>query len=333
MRKLKDSDMFEITNKSSNFTPKMAKILAGDASVQILNLKLTDHLNRLKRAYKDKATIAAIDEIMNGNLILFYTANPELRLSTALPFFEYKKSGVKKVAINLSNYTSISNAGKENEEIDIDLKKLYCLIIPALYLLRVLDEKTVLPTIVASSCAYMWSTMFNKILIKAIGLSSNTDRLNAFRYFAMKFFMVYYLDIPEALAENSAISFLPNKSKNYLINKVESETELDGVNIYGSFASFCGVLFNNKYTGIRNIKGSKGIGAADSMNVSLYIKKFVNQYDFSSILSLAAFPYFIFIMFEAYNWAYMCNDKALEDVFRLDEKLTLQVFTELNRMI
>lgn len=333
MLKLKDSDIFKMSDKSSGYITKMAKILAGDPSVYILNFKLADQLTRIKRAYKDRAVLQAIDEINNGNLILFYTNNPELRLSTALPFFEYKKDGIKKVAINLSNYTNISNLGKDDENINIDLKKLYCLIIPAFWLLKIFDEKTILTNKCMSATAYMWSSMFNKILIKAIGLSSNMDRLNAFRYFAMKFFLIYYLEVADRIAENIAIGFLPANSKNYLINKVETEVELDGINMYQDFTTFCEVMFNNKYTGIRSLKGAKTLGASNDMNVSLYIKKYTQQYDFSTIMSLASFPYFAFVMFESYNWAYMANDKALEDVFRLDEKLTVGVFVELNKMV
>ena len=118
MLKLTKSDIFMMTDKSCGFTDKISKILIGDPSVHILNFRLDEQLSRLKRAYKDqRILIQALDEIKNGNIIIFYTNNPNLRLSTAIPFFEYKKDNVKKVAINLSNYANISNLGKDDENI------------------------------------------------------------------------------------------------------------------------------------------------------------------------------------------------------------------------
>lgn len=334
MRMLQTSDMWLRLDKSNNkeYSKRMNLILSGSKDIVILQGQLEVQLQRIKKFYRSASVVKMIDAVKNGDLVLFYSTTPRLDLPVCLPFFKYQKGEYPKVAVNLTPHLKY-NEFKDTDEIEyeIDLKKLYSIVLPAYYYLALFNPKCVLSNKAIDLSARLWSKMFVKILIKVLGISSNKEKLDTFTYFSMMFFMIYYLDTPKKIAEDIAEKNL-RTGKNVLISEIESKLEERNINIYDGFEVFCNTIFRNEYTKVRSIGGKNSLHGGN-LDYSFFIKNYINTFDFSSYLSLASYPYFIFSLFAASTMSHLNSAYGFEDIVRGDNPADFQnVLVELNKM-
>jgi len=330
MRSYINSDIYtETLNKGNAISGKIMKILGGNASgTEIVNDKLSAAIAAMKKVYKDPSTLKVI-EALNSRRMLLMVVTPENNIPICLPFFKYTAGGVNKVCVNLTNYIGSSvDPDTGEKEYTIDVRKLHALTLAAYIDLDLLNGKTVLAADTLSSAAILWAKMFNKVLEGAIGLGTNRDRYNAFMYLAIKFFLRYYMDVPEQIAENIALNYL-RVPKNQMILFIEDNIAAKGIDIYKSFSVFCSALFNNEIT---NIKGIKNNNISDSMNELFYHRKFIDLYYYASLLSLGGFAYFLFLILCADDMVPICNYKVLKKIIdeeKLGTKLLISIYKEL----
>ena len=317
MRNLQNSDIYkDYINKGENVSNKIFKILSGNANVTILNEVLKKEIDTLLRVYKEQVIVSIVNAIRNNDIILIKTPSDN-SLPSCIPFIKFKKEGNIKLMINITPYI--------NEKVDrstgessftIDIKQLYVLCLSGYIYYKMLDDKAVLPADVIRISSLMWARMFNKILIRTIGLSTNKERYEAFMYFAIRFFIKYYLESPDVIVDNVSNGYLKNGKSN-LIRLMEQKIEASGIDMYSSLDSFCSVLFNNE---ISNLKGIKINNVADTINRQFYLKKFIEMYGFSALMSLGSFPSFLFTIISSFNWSRICNDRSMEDIVFNDNK-------------
>lgn len=317
MRLLQNSDIYkEYIDKGDNISAKIFRIIGGQSGSVILNDKLKKEFETLQRVYKEQVVLSFIKAIKDGNIILI-KSNSDNNLPTCLPFVKFKKGGETKLVINLTNYLSEKKDSDTGDiTYSIDIKQLYVLCLSGYIYYKLLDENVSLSPLIIQISSTIWSRMFNKVLIKTIGLNTNKERYEAFMYFGMRFFMKYYLDCPDVIVNNISETYLKN-GKTYLINYMESKIKDLNLNLYESFESFCHILFNNE---VSNIKGIKVNNVEDVMNRHFYMKRFIDMYGFASLLSLSSFPYFLFTIISSFNWSKICNDRSMEDVVFYDNK-------------
>lgn len=334
MRMLGSSDMFSILDKSNGkeYTSRINKILSGNKDIVILQGELEPKLQQIKKYYKSPIILKMIDAVNNGSLILFYSKTPKLDLPPCLPFFKYQKSGNPKVAVNLTPYLDYKEDTDSNEiEYNIDIKKLYSILMPAFYCLSLFEPKCVLSNKAIELSAKIWAKMFNKVLIKLLGISSSREKVDTFTYFGMMFFMIYYLETPKHIAEGIATKNIKGQ-KPVLAEEIETKLEDRNIDIYSSFKIFCNTLLNNEYTKIRVIGGKNSLKGGN-IDYGFFSKNFITIFDFSSYLSLASYPYFIFSLFAASTMSYINSVYAYEDIVRGDNASDFQnVLVELNKM-
>jgi hypothetical protein len=176
--------------------------------------------------------------------------------------------------------------------------------------LDVFDPKAVLTHDALTYSAILWADMFTKPLYDVYGMN-NIDRVKAFKYFAMKFFLGYYMECPENQINDIVMKYF--KEKNQLIITMEDVIAARGYNIYDGFMSFCNVMFNNEVT---MIKGVRVNNVENNMNVSFYLQKFSQTFHRNALLSLCSFPYFIYTIIAATSKCNLVKDKSFDRIFK-----------------
>lgn len=319
MRSFTQSDIFESLCKVAPLKTKMTAILDGKARPIILNQNLSGDLKTMQKLFKETVVLQAANAVQRGEIILV-KLTPEFNLPDAIPFFKYKKNGQAKVIVNLTKYlieTPDNDAG--DIVYQMDPKKLCAMIVPAYVTLKCFDTESGavgLPPDVLRYSAILWARMFNKVLIRAASINSSPDRYEAFMYLAIKFFLKYYMDADDALANDIADHFLKN-GKTYVIEYMEAKIEELNLHPYDSFVDFCTTIFNHE---VSQIKGMKIGGINEKINVSFYLRNFKNMYQETAYLALASYPYFFWSLYGGYLKANICNDRSLEDILTFDKK-------------
>lgn len=323
MLNITDSDIFRMENGTNIFSNKIGAILQraaanpnGSDDIVILNGKITDSLNNLKKMHSEPVILKAINDIQSGRMILV-DLSTKYSLPACLPFIRYKGNADTKILVNLSQYVEKTKTNSGEILYKVSVPKLYCLVLCAYLSLNVFNERYILPGKALSSAAYIWASMFNKILSRTVALSTNKERYDAFMYFAMKFFCIYIAQVPEQIAEDVANGYLVKRGRKDFTMVKDMKERMENFNYkpYEDFAHFCYALFDER---VSNLRGIVADSVAKEINETFYLKRFINQYSFTALFSLAAFPYFLFTILNASAKTRIVNDMAFQDF--IDDK-------------
>lgn len=313
MRKFTDSDIFsEVINNGNKIFGKINVIISGaEPSAVILNEKLYNEIKRkIVDRKRDETTLKMANAIANSQIVLFMLP-PEKRLTSMMPFFVWKQNGVRRVAVNMCDLVVPTKFNDGTIEYDLgdNVNKVYVLLQSAYLALDKFDEKLVMTPDVLYESAVLWAEMFNKPLYDAVGLN-NSDRYSAYMYFSIKFFLVYFMGCTEQQAESMASKRIPDK--NMLLLQMKDVIESRGLNLYGGVIPYLKIILDNE---VANTKGIRVNSLENSMNISYYITRFIQTYGENAVMSLCAFPYFIYTVQSAYNKTKMMKDKSFDWVF------------------
>lgn len=313
---LTSTDIFRaFDNSGANLSGRMKALVTDNRTSVILNEALEETtLTRFGTNFKDPIALKALLAVRNGELVLF-TAKPEYNLPECIPFFRYTFKGQAKVAVNLTNIVSTTGSGVEGNISYMveDLRKLYAMLVAA-YLQLKIPEPSDYPIKAIEFGSMMWARMFCKVLNRTIGLSTNKERYEAYFYFAVRFFLITLIGAPETAVANISKTVLRSGTKTPIILMIEEQVEKQKINMYLDFTTFCNVLFNNDISGI---KGMRMLSANpnEKLNVSFYLRRFVDSYNQGAIMSLASVHYFTWMVICCVKKAYLVNIKMLAGVF------------------
>jgi hypothetical protein len=312
MKKLTSSDLFNYVDNGKMYSKLIAATLQSK-DIHIVNDNLKPQLESITKFYKITIMRQVNTAIEKKRIILYYTDDPNIDIPVSLPFFKLKKNNQNVVMVNLTRFINVrkDKSGKEIIDYDIDIKQLFSFVMPAYYQLEHFDDDCVLPAKAIEDSAIIWANMFNKINIRILGISSDGDKYDTFKYFAMMYFMINILDTPARIAENIALKNLYN-GKPALAVEIEDKLDAKEINIYSDFKTLCDVLFSTEYTRVR--PANKGVST--NIDFVYYMKSFIRQYGFSAVFSLAAYPYFIFTIFAARTMSHMNNVNAFDDIIK-----------------
>lgn len=275
--------------------------------------ELTTQLANIKKIYNDVLTSKALDAVEKGDLIIFAARNPKHCMPSYMPFIKYKVGDKQRVAIDVTKYVVLKPIKGQDDvyDVTIDIKKLYCFIVSAYLYQSKFDKDTQISSKLAKSSAVVWAKLFCKVLEMKVGLATNKDRHDAFMYFAMMFFLVNLIDYNKESAENLAKSFFRSNMVSPTVKFIEAAVNDKNIDMYESFETFCTTLFNPDITGLRSLRLK---GTNNVINVEYYVSQYITLYHMTSAFSLAAFPYFIWMIISTCNWAYLFNDKTIEAI-------------------
>lgn len=315
MRNITDSDIFILQNETKVFSNKINEIIrrarhGNNTDILILNRVLSDSLQKLKKVYNESIILKAIDDIEKGKMILV-ELSIELNIPRCMPFVRYKADSGTKILINLTPYLEKTKDNMGNTVYDISVQRLYPIIVCSYLTLNVFNDTYALPSKALHNAAFIWASMFNKVLSRAVALGTNRERYDAFMYFAMKFFCDYIMQTPKQVSEDVARAYLARQGRKSFPMLDDMNAKVDQSIVYSSFRAFCSVMFNNEIT---NIRGIVADSSTKTLNEAFYINRFIDTFTYTSLFSLGAFPYFLFSVIHAALKTRVVNDLAFQDI-------------------
>lgn len=326
MRKFTESDIFEKMNTGNAIINQLQQAIKAIDDSKIINDRITDALNSMNRAYRDGLTTKVIEAVVKGDIRVLYLP-PDKQFPAHIPFVRGKWAGRDCVLVNMTKYCVVERSETgEIESIKVDISKLYAMLVPAYMALKVINEGTVLSSETTKTLALLWAKMFNKILMSQKIFVGNRERYEAFMYFAMRFFMVYYLGVPMAIVDNLSTEYIGGVKSNYILT-IENNLQHKGVDLYADWNTFARTMFSNEIT---NIKAVSNV----DMNVEQYLRLFATYMGRDgSYLALWSADYAFFCFFVTWCHTWILNDRSFADIVDADPKLMPKILRGLQKEI
>ena len=317
MLTLKDSDLFNsIINKDNVIFGKINLILSDktgklSGAVILNNILYPDIKRKIVDRQKNPMITKMANAIVNGKMVLF-ALPPEKNLPDVIPFFTYKKDGVRQVAVNLTSVVYRTKDDADNIIYDLadNVDKVYAILYSAYLALDVFEDNAIMSHDTLYYAAVIWADIFTKPLYASFGMHNN-DRNKALKYFAMKFFLGYYMQCSENQIDELTKKFIDKK--NPLILYMEDKIYEKGYNLYEGFIPFCRILFDAEVT---MTKGIRVNNLENTMNVTTYIQSFSSRYHKNALMMLCSFPYFIYVLIAASSKCNIMKDKSFDSIFK-----------------
>lgn len=325
MRTYKESDIFIRMDKNSVITTQIRKCVLSISNENIMNNMLEHQYSALRTAYKQTIVMQVIEAIKTGGILLIHMP-VDKRLPAFMPYVKVKRNGRDTVIVDISKYVTVGRTpdGKIGEA-RVDIVKLYNLVVPAYLALYAFVPGTVFSTETTKHMAYMWGKTFTKILVSQRMFVGSKDAFECFMYFAMKFFMTYYLDTPGSVIDKICLDYIGGTKSNYIL-AVEDKMKVKDIPVFSDWVTFVTTMFSNDIT---NIKG----GAAVEMSIEYYLSLFGSYMGREgSYLAFWSADYFLYCLFVTFNKAYILNDRAWQNIVLEDSrtmtKLLVGLFKE-----
>lgn len=323
MRSYRDSEIFQLMNRGDIISTKLAECGQAINESIIINDKIIS-LDAFKKTYRETIVNLVINAIKKREIIIIYP-QVDKRFPANIPFLKTKINGKPVSVVDLSKYANINlDDGGAIETVECSVEKLYGVLVPAYLDLKLFYNTVALPSEAIKHLAIMWAKMFNKVLISRRVFVGNNEKYEAFMYFAMKFFMSYYLQCPEALSDKIAIDYLDGVKSKY-IDFVETNLQTKMIDLYKDWTTFAHSMFSNDVTNIMSFNTS-GI----TMDEKLYLQLFDSSMGKDgAYLALWSVPYFIYCIFVTFIKGNILNDRAWDDIVRKDGKMVPKMMDSL----
>jgi hypothetical protein len=310
-------------NSGGSIYNQIVNAVRSVADNTIVNKKMAQTLSGMTHAYKDTITARILTALNNYEMILVVLPI-DRRFPANIPFIRTKRQGKDCVIVDISKYATVTR-DEGTGDITVatcDVTKLYNLTVPAYLALKVLNKETVLSSETIKWLSLMWARMFNKVLMAQKIFVGNTERYEAFYYFAMRFFMIYYLQIPLPLVDRISLSYINNVKSKYIL-QVEERLRTKDIELYKDWNTFASLMFSNEVTNIRMETGAE-------LNAEYYIKLFASSMGRDgAYMALWSVDYFFYCLFVSYNKAFILNDRNWEDIVLKDAKAMPKLITSL----
>lgn len=293
---LQDTFIYKNLNRNDIITTNIGKLLH-DGTVLTKN-NIEEALLIINKNFKFPLKYKILEEFASGDIILIYGGNTT-KLPTCMPFFLTKKDNRVVAVVSIDTYGTMN---KETNYVNIDAKKLYCLMESA-YMAKLCflyNKQVCNRNVVISHGSSIYCNMFTRILNKKYALNVDKNKLQKVLFLSSKFYMLNMLGLQDNdMVVNYAIKNCINgnslilKEVNDMLNPAD----------YADFSTFITAL--NKPELNLNFK---------DLTTRAYLEAFINTFDGSALMALEAFPYFLYNVFAVVNGAYINNQYVLEDI-------------------
>ena len=316
------SEIFILMNRNNAITDKIKDCGRAINENVIVNNKI-ETLDGFYRTYRE-SIVSMIRSDIEKRRIIIVCPEIDKRFPANIPFIKTKINGKDCSVVDISKYARVykDDNGKITK-INVDVDKLYSILVPAYIDLHLFYDTVALPSESIKLLSIMWAKMFNKVLMARRIFVGNTERYEAFMYFAMRFFMKYYLECPDAVVDNISLSYVGTKSK--YIMYIENNLEMKGIDLYRNWTAFASTMFSNEITNLAAFTQNGSV-----MDEKLYLQIFDSSMGKDgAYLALWSVPYFLYCIFATYNQSYCLNDRAREDVVLSDKKMVPNLMNSL----
>ena len=330
MKLIQESDIYGFIQggHADTMNKQIADLIS--KGMKICTKEIDYNIRTVEKAFKDPLTVEAINAVMAGTIVPFVALNPTNAMPMYMPFIKYTTSnGDTKVAIDLTQMAHIKHdLVNDTWDIDINNSKLYVMLVSAYVYLNFSNKTSVLTPTLMNLTGDIWAKLVLRIFDNKFGLSTNRERKEAFTYFAKKFYLKNILEAVDGVIENNVLNIFPNKKKSPMVNEIEATIADRGINLYESFQTFITTMLNYEITGLNvnrlNLPKEK-------MGLSFFMKEFVTLYGAPAGFSLAAFPYFMWMLISANNRGWIFNGE--KNIEAMSKNEFPKIMTEFYRMI
>lgn len=245
----------------------------------------------INKNFKFPLKYPVLKALEEKDIILMYVDGKPL--PTSMPFF-LTKLGSKVVAVISVNTYGVLN--KETNQINIDPKKLYCMLEGA-FLAR---QMTIFPkgvtTRAISLSSEIYAHMFVRILNKKYSLNTDRTKMNKVIFIVSKFFLINILGLEnDQITSNYALKNCINANQ---ISIRELDDRLDA-SVFESLPNLIQFLESNGFSGL-TVRG--------------FMEQWMYMYDPSCLLALESYQYFIYNILSVTTGSYINNQYVLEDI-------------------
>ena len=322
MLQYRDSDVYKLMNRGDAIRAKEIEAGRAISGSVILNGKI-ETMEGFRRTYRESIAVI-IANMIAKNEILLVAPNIDKRFPAQIPYMKTKMGGKPIVVVDFGKYAQLTRDDNGNiVSAKIDVDKMYSILVPAVIDLKLFTPTTVLPSETIKLLSIMWATMFNKVLMAKKAFVGDSERYEAFMYFAMRFFMTYYLEIPQPLIDKISLDYCKGAKSKY-IDFVEANLDLKSININSGFIPFIQTMFNNEVT---NLQAHNTAGL--SMDPRGYLQTFDSYMGSGSHLALWSMPLFLYCVFVTYNQCWILSDRAWASVVLDDKKMVPKLMDSL----
>lgn len=298
LKSLNDTYIYQHLNRNGNINKAVGeiyqngKVLNGD--------QLAEAFLIINKNFKYPLKHKIMDALSKGEIVLMY-APQNVKLPTSMPFFLTKRNDGK--IISVVSVDLYGNMDKDNGHVNIDAKKLYCLMESA-YMAKICfmaDRLLTSRNIVITSGSSIYSNMFIRVLNKQFSLNVDKSKMHKVLFLASKFYLMNILGLPDdQMTFNYAIKNCVNGNP-ILLKEVSDAFGAEEMKDLSTFIQALGSKDELRL-------GLKGL------TVRGYLEGFINMYDASALLALESFPYFLYNVISVTNGAYINNQYVLEDI-------------------
>ena len=316
MKLIQDTDIFSYMNggKEAILNKQIANLIS--TGMKVVTKEIDYDLRTIEKVFKDPLTIATMQAINKGEILPIIAKRPEEAMPTYMPFIKYKSSSGLKIAVDLTQFSSIKY-DKINEEltVSIDRRKLYVLLVTAYMYLYHSDKTSVLTPRLMQITAMDWAKVFTKVFDVKLGLSTNRERKDPYMYFAMKYYLINILEAPEGVVDSIAVLAFKDKNRNSLCKQIEATINERGIDAYSNLTTFITTMLNSDITGLKHSRAK----ITQDVGFQFYMKEYINIFGVPAGFGLASFPYFLWMLMSANNGAWIfTGDRAVETLSKED---------------
>ena len=324
MRKYTDSDIFGKMNVGNSIYNNIGNCIKSISNDCIINKFLYESLDTMNKAYKESICIKIIESVKKHEMILIHMPIDK-RLPAKIPYIVSKRNGKSCVIVDLSRFNIVKRDDDGNIiECKCDINKLYNMLVPSYVALNILNDQVIVSTETTKWLAYLWAKLFNRILMGQRIFVGNQERYEAFMYFAMRFFLIYYMQTPLAIVDRISGEFIKNNKSQYILT-IEANLKHKNIDIYKDWTTFSYTMFSNDVTNIRSVTNVE-------MNAEQYLKLYSRTMGMDgSYLALWSVDYFFYCVFITHNHANILNDRAWSDIVDDNPKIMSRILSGIYR--
>jgi hypothetical protein len=308
---VRDTYIFTQMNKGGYIDNILKVFMNPNSAIDVTPKMLEEQLIRINKTFKYPAKLAVLEAFKNGQMKLMML-NPTVRdvkLPVSIPFLFNKER--TSAIVFIDNYARFNK--KLPDTIDMDYKKLYCLMESAYLALEGYNPAN---TRLINVGTAIFAQMFTRILNKRFSLNTDKAAMNKVLFLASKYFLINILGMTDA-----------DKIFNYALKTCNSATailmrDVDQAFNFGTFeniSTFISGLASESY---------KFASGFSQLTVRDYMLEYARTYGQETLLSLESLDYFMYVISSVTMGAYLNNQVVLDDIVGDDGK---KMYLEMGR--
>lgn len=298
MKSLRDTFIFSQMNEGGYIDKKLELFMNPNSAIVATSSMLEEPLMRINKTFKYPAKMAVLEGFKNGALVpLVLQKGVNDRMPISIPFLVNKDR--TKALVFIDNYAQPNSQG----DINIDHKKLYCLMESAYFALQGIPRNN---SVIINKGSLIWAHIFTKVLNKKFALNTDRNALNKVIFLASKYFLTNIIGMKDqSTVFNYALKNC-NSATEILMKDIDAEFTPD---TFENIATFLTKLANVPF---------KFVSGFEKITVRDYISSFAEMYGQSTLFALETLEYFVFMISSVVIGAYLNNQTTLEDMVDTD---------------